>query len=346
MKKIILFSVLSIMALLYSCNKDIEIESGYQVNVTIDPSEVIGAFVPCHDDDFDMLDGDILRINLFVYDEEGKLVEELHGKCRDYSQKIDFSFKLPFGDYTFVATSDVYNSDIDFENWSYTNVGEIDEFQIEQSWYEGMDCVLGLKIITDKIVEPRNIQINLTSATALIVCNMSHVHDDNEIFEGILEFERYCISTDGERKFNDKVGIGYDEFIWLPAPSGYYYHLFQLRPQNWIGYDGTIYNYVNILPVTTQLLITCDVTNLETGETEFGPYPYIESISATFKSGEQYDLNVDLRECLFEITKTSGNNKRQVDLVKNSDKVNKHESMRLMDLINNNPNLKLNNLSK
>ena len=64
MKKIILCSVLSIMALLYSCNKDVEIESGYQVNVTVDPSNVINTFISYDDDDFDMLDGDVLRISI------------------------------------------------------------------------------------------------------------------------------------------------------------------------------------------------------------------------------------------------------------------------------------------
>ena len=175
MKKIILCFVLSIMTLLYSCNKDIEVDKGYQVNVTVDPSGVINSFIPEIDDDFDMSEEQVLRINLFVYNEEGKLVEKLHGKCRDYSHKMEFSVMLPKGEYTFVATSDIYDNDIDFENWTFSNIDDINEFQIEQNWRFGLDGVLGVKLINDKILEPKNIQINLTSATALILCEIMYI---------------------------------------------------------------------------------------------------------------------------------------------------------------------------
>lgn len=329
------------LSLLYSCNKNVEVGLAYQVNVEVDPSDVIDSFVPIIDDDFYLLEGDVVRVNLFVFDADGSLVENYSKKLRDYSYKADFSFKLPSGNYTIVATSDIYTTTYDFETWTYSDIDNINDFCIEQNYRSGPVALLGLKMVKAEICEPTDIEISLTSATALINWKMMHIHDDNILFEGVFLFDSYKISLDG--KYNGKMMIEDDEFKELPSPIGYYYHIATLSPMDFISEN--IYYYSAILPVEkTPITITADLVDLETGESGLIEYPFIEPVTATFKGGKQYVVEVDFREKTLEVY--NGMIRQDLEINADSNESNKIKGVRLMDVVNCNPELKLNKLSK
>lgn len=342
MKKIILCFVLGIMSLLYSCNNNIEVDLAYQVNVEVEPKDVLASFIPYIDDDFYMLEGDVVRINLFVYDEVGALVNNQSKKLKDYYEKANFSLKLPVGNYTIVATSDIYTTTYNFEAWTYSDIDNINDFTITQKYRFGPDALLGLKLIKTEISEPTNIEMPLTSATALINWKMYHIHDDNLIYEDVLYFDEYHIALNG--KFNETLVIEDDEFKALPAPNGYFYYIASLSPKD--IKSENIYHYSAILPVEkTSVTITVDLVDLKTGESELVEYPFIEPVIATFKAGKQYVVDVDLRDRTLEVY-NNGLNRQNLEMNVSANNCNKVEGVRLMDVIDYNPELKLSKLSR
>lgn len=342
MKKHIIYSVLFAIFFLYSCNKNIEADLAYHVNVDVYPKDVIGSFTPYVDDDFYMLDGDVVRINLFIYAEDGSLVEKHSQKLKSYSDKAAFAFKLPVGNYTFIATSDIYTPSYDFEIWNYYDTDNINTLSIKQNYRFGPDALLGLKMIETEIKEPTDIEIPLTSATALINWRMKHIHDDNIIFEDIFLFEKYYISLDG--KYNEALTIENNEFNAVSAPTGYYYHIASLSPLNFPNSEN-IYHYSAILPIErTTIMITAELVDLETEESGLIEYPFVEPVSTSFKGGKQYVIEVDYEEGTLEVY--NGMSKLNTEAKSNASISNKVGNTRLMDVINYNPELKLNKLSK
>ena len=339
MKKIILCSVLSIMALLYSCNKDIEIESGYQVNVTVDPSDVINTFNSCYEDDFDMLDGDVLRINLFIYDQSGELVEKLHGKCKDYYDEVDFSVKLPKGEYTFVATSDVYTTSDDFAYWEFLHVDNIYDFEIKDLGYMGFDDkMLGLKMLEINVDSPKEILVSLEPAAALLEWHFNNIHACD-----IIEYEDEYYFVDEYNLLINKnaysVKIEGNTFGYSVDNSSYY--VGKIYPFEALDYDGW-YGYSVQLPLNkVELWVRSQFSTIDYSNTIEVSY-WIDPVSLnSIKSGKQYVVEIDIENSTMDIelldedkASADRNGKESMMKVKNTE-------MKLMDLVKSNPNLKV-----
>lgn len=280
---------------------------GYQVNVEVSACDVIDSFAPYQEGDFNISDDEVVRISLFVYDESGSLVDNNTVECHDYLTKANFSFKLVAGKYTLVASSDIYMSSDDFETWSYYNVENINEFRIKQNYRNGIEGILGLGITDIKVDEPQNVKIMLTAATALVRWNMSHIHNVNEPYVDSLELERYCISIDTMSVFNESVNIGYHDFTYLSISDSNYYHLACMNPSACLDSSESVYDYFSILPVrNTSILITADVTNICNDSSYLMVYSTIDPIIATFKSGEQYLMDIDFEMGKMELKPYDG----------------------------------------
>lgn len=346
MKKIILFSVLSIMALLYSCNKDIEIESGYQVNITIDPSDVRNVFIPYYEDDFDMLDGDVLRINLFIYDQSGELVEELHGKCEDYDGDVDFSVKLPNGEYTLVATSDVYTTSNDFAYWEFLDVDDIYDFEINDLGYMGyQDKMLGLRMLDINVDSPKKISVSLEAATALIEWHFNNIHAYD-----VIEYENEIYFVDEYdlliNKNANTLKIEGNNFEYSVDNSSYY--VGKIYPFDALDYEAW-YGYSVQLPLNkVELWVSAEFSTIDYSNTIGATY-WIDPVSLnSIKSGKQYLVEIDIENSTIDIELRDEDKASIGRNGKSSTMKSKNTEMKLMDLVDSNPNLKVDrsNLSK
>lgn len=347
MKKIILCSVLSIIALLYSCNKDIEIESGYQVNVTVNPSNVMGVFSGI---DYEMPEDCVLRINLYVYDSEGYLIEELHGKCYDYTKKVDFSVKLPVGEYTFVSTSDMYDTSGSWgdngEFWHFSNVDYIYDFTIEDTGYLGFDNkTLGVMISKESIDYPKNILISLEAATALIRYSYKDLHYElDDIFEFVglegqyYQIYQYDLLID---KNVEKVVIERNKFVYPVYSTS----RFVSRGDYPWYYSQNMYGYEAVLPMNNvSFWLQATFNNIEDDTMVVDPEWIHPVLLKSIKSGMLYDVEIDLMNKDIEI-ELAAEDKMDSDI---STMKSKNTEMKLMDLVDSNPNLKVDrsNLSK
>lgn len=340
MKKIILCSVLSIMALLYSCNKDVEIESGYQVNVTVDPSNVINTFISYDDDDFDMLDGDVLRINLFIYDQSGELVEELNGKCKDYYDDVEFSVKLPNGEYTLVATSDVYTTSDDFAYWEFLHVDNIYDFEINDYGYMGsVDKILGLKLLEMNVSSPKEFLVSLEPATALVEWHFNNIHaydvtmyEDEAYFvdeyDLLINKNAYKVNIEGN-------SLGYS----VDNNSNYY--VGKIYPWDALNYEGW-YGYSVQLPLNkVELWVKAQFSTIDYSNTIVEPY-WIDPVSLnSIKSGKQYLVEIDIENSTIDIELRDEDKASADRNGKDSTMKTKNTGMKLMDLVKSNPNLKV-----
>lgn len=339
MKKIILCFVLSIMTLLYSCNKDIEVDKGYQVNVTVDPSGVINAFIPEEDDDFDMFDGDVLRINLFVYDQFGEIVEEFHGKCRDYYDDVEFSVKLPNGDYTIVATSDVYTISDDFAYWEFLHVDNIFDFEINDLGYIGSDNkILGLKMLEINVDSPSELLVSLEPATALVKWYFKNFHAFDAIMyeDDIFFVDEYDLMID---KTANNARIEGNNFGYYGGYGPYY--VSKIYPWEELDYDHW-YGYSAQLPINkVELWVRAQFSTIDYSNTLEASY-WIKPISMnSIKSGKQYQVLIDIENSTMDIELL---NEDKASIGRNGNesmKKARNTEMKLMDLVKSNPNLKV-----
>lgn len=340
MKKIILLCyVLCMMVLLNSCNDNIEAELAYQVNLTVAPSNVINNFHPYYDGDFDLLEGDIIRINLFVYDQAGDLVERFQKECDNYYENFDFSMMLPNGDYTFIATSDVYTHSIDFSYWTFSNVDNINDFTIEDNGYMGsVDKLLGLKMLKVTVDTPRDIDIVIESATALFEYqfNKLHYYDFLSYGDDILAIDSYGLMID---KKADKVNVMGEQFEYYEIHTGYTYFVTRLCPWD---YKSDVYGYSARLPIDNiELWVQAQFLGLVSGDLYSAEY-WIEPVSLkTIESGKQYVIDIDIEASTIDVELASDNKSSINRNGETMQKASGKTQMKLVDLVDSNPSLKL-----
>lgn len=272
-----------------SCNKDKKVDIAYNVNVEVDPSTVMENFKEHYEGDFDLIVGDVLRIQLFIYDEQGFLVEKLTKECKGYNDRVNFSTMLPEGNYTFIASSDVYTPSSDFEMWIYSNTDRINTFRIDYCGYIRYDdIILGLRLYKKNIAGAENLSISLKPAVALLEFVWNSVHYFNDViqYEFIFNNKKYdIVKTDG------------DTFEYSAGETGYYYTLSRINPDNFSS-SNSVYGFTAILPISN---VEYSVRGW-ISDTEYVPFG--EGVT-DFVAGEQYRIDVMIPDLDVEINKTS-----------------------------------------
>jgi len=281
-----------------SCNKKIEVGLTYKVNVEVDPNEMIGGFSPYQEDDFNAFKNDSVRISLFVYNKNSELVEKTVRYCNGYSEIAKFSLNLPVGQYSFVATSDIVLSS-DSEAWTYYDVENINGFYLKQN-YNGVEGLLGLKILDVNVDKPQDIKMMLAAATSLVRWEIVNIHSD-ESFGDSLIVENYFVSIDKEGAYNDSVSIENGNFTFSASQKCSYYHLACLNPSDIIDSIMSDYGYFSILPINnTSISIMANVRNVENDTVTLVKHPNFESIDVTLEMGKQYIMNIDFENYSIE----------------------------------------------
>lgn len=284
MKKIFLILVLGI-AFLTSCNKDKTVEISYKVDLTINPADVIGNFVEYLEGDFDMIPTDKVRIHLFIYNADGELVSQKEELVDDYSKIISFSEPLPEGQYTVIATSDVYTPSVDFEYWHFSGESKFDELEIEDTDYFGYDDkILGLVSADLSVTKPVTQEIRIKAATALLEFHWINLHYWNDVNE-----YRFCVND----KYN-VVNCEGNDFSFSTAETGYFYSLQKINPYN---YSNDVYGFAVMLP-KDNVRYWINASNDEF-TTDFGEG------QTSFKMGKQYNITVQLDNLSVNISNVS-----------------------------------------
>lgn len=269
-----------------SCNKNKEVDVSYQMDLTINPADVIGCFKEYYDGDFDMYDGDMLKIHLFIYDVQGNLVAQQMELVKDYSEKISFSKLLPEGEYTVIASSNVYTPSSDFEYWSFSGENLLTELEIVDNNYIGYeDKILGLVLHKITLSEPINEVVDIKPGTALLEFHWQNVHYWNDVL-------MYSFFVEDK---NDIASCNGNSFDYSVSTSGYYYTLNRINPNNFSSQN--VYGFTALLPINRAEYWVGADTEME--RIDFG------NGIKTFEAGKQYNVTVNIDQLSVNISSVS-----------------------------------------
>ncbi|MDR1645994.1 MAG: hypothetical protein LBS05_09300 [Tannerellaceae bacterium] len=181
MKKIHIpvFLILIALAMLTSCGegnkKDVDIQ--YQLTVSVDVRNVVKDLVDIYGVDYfpngELDDDDYsVRINLFIYDDEGSLVEKESQIVDDFYQKLEVKKSMNTGEYTLVATADlveVNGDDISLEFWKFSNTSNLRDLRAVEQGYAGYYYkALGVTKEVVEIEKSQSLTMNVKPAGALV----------------------------------------------------------------------------------------------------------------------------------------------------------------------------------
>lgn len=314
MKKVLyLLAVAGILFGFASCNKDKKIDVDYNVTVELDANNVIGRYTPLWAGAFDFDDGELLRLQLFVYDDHGSIVNNYEKIVSYYTTKASFSLNIPEGNYIFIACSSVISKRNGnyVDVWTYSLTDNINSFRadLNMDYYFFDKALLGLKMIEKKIDCGESFIINIESASALVRERWTSVHYWNDVVQYVLYAnDIFGAQTDGH------------EFIYPEQTS--INPVSQIRPY--------LYTANNIVGHTAYL----PNHNFKYDLVAFTDSLVIPMTSGTFNinGGKQYDMIIDIPNMDIVINDV-------VSIPTDNASRKEDSSIRVLDLVVDNPNL-------
>lgn len=133
MKKLIYFIVTLFMVAFTSCSDQEEIEFKYQTTITLSVEKLMTDFQERTSGDFDIVDGLCIRLQSYIYDDNGKLVQSKISSVSDYAEKYTYSCALNEGKYIIITTADFIagsTSNPTTEYWQVKNETNLSELHL------------------------------------------------------------------------------------------------------------------------------------------------------------------------------------------------------------------------
>lgn len=177
MKKYLAMFAVLFTVILSSCSND-DIPVNRSVTFKLNPATVVENLYELSAGDLTSLtSGATLKIDLYVYDESGKLVAQDNQEFNAYTHMMTSNLNLGSGEYTVVAVSHVTSS-VDF--WGFEGQENLNTFKINDNGYiGGKSKILGLTVEKVYVTDDENtFNIDIQNAGA-VAC------------VGILNWNRY-----------------------------------------------------------------------------------------------------------------------------------------------------------
>lgn len=272
------------------------IETKYEVNVKVIPSDVISNFkYEMNTGDLTVIDnGYKIRVTLRAYDVSGFLADKQTNYIQNYDAICNMTLLLESGSYTLVATTDIVQydgSNVTFEYWNFgkgsgnTDDSKLSELEISDNGKIGFSGskILGIadsKISVDDASTDTSIRVDPAGSLALVVFN--HIHTFAEI--QTLEVEANKL---GDFIYFENTGKYAVSFRW--PEEGHYYRIQSLDVADYSKYD-LIYSYVFLLPEDKYVFKARYETEKAQG------YLVEEPITCSIGKGEEYLILYDCND--------------------------------------------------
>ena len=164
-----LFALIALVGIVSSCTND-DIKISRAITFKVNPATVVSNLYERNAGDLTSLSsGAKLQVSLYVYDENGILVNKVANEYSAYTHMMTTDIDLSAGNYTAVATSHVTSS-VDF--WTFSGLDQLSTFKITDNGYiGGKSKILGLtikKFTVGNSSETVNINIENAGAVALV----------------------------------------------------------------------------------------------------------------------------------------------------------------------------------
>lgn len=299
MKKYILLVVSAVALAFTSCSDSEEIEIKYQANITVAVDKLMEPFQEMTPGDFDIQEGMSIRIQSYVYDANGILVQSCVSSVNDYSKTVSYSAVLENGTYKIVSIADFIEGNANNPTDSWWNVTgennintlEVSEGQYYSSWsWETLGAVVNEFEVSEKSSE---IKVSVKPATALFQIIFDYLDVDGN---GVSKYAPFCSELfihsmtqyDVISDFNNST-FSYSSF----AAQNQIYNIMSVCPMESVnkGYNGTI-GYRALLPQESKTFYW-DITMIyPDGTTQELSSDYTPALD--IKAGKQYELCLSL----------------------------------------------------
>lgn len=246
MKKYMIMCMALVAIVLSSCKNE-EISIAREVRFEVRPYGVIADFVKhqVYEGDLETFyASDMLRVNLFVYDNKGELVASDKQYLTGYRSTMNTTFDLADGEYTVIATSDVttmHGGEVSFEYWEFSGINRLSDLRIKDLNYVGSDDkILGVSYETITVASGNvNYSIKLEPAGALFVVQHNGIHAFSDVVTYELDVNKssdFCSFADG----------GFQPII--SEATTYNWKVDEIIVGNYPDYNN-IYSYRFVLPL-------------------------------------------------------------------------------------------------
>lgn len=298
MKNNRLLILCSVVLTFVSCSSDETIDIKYQTDITVTVNQLMSSYKERSSGDFDIADDMNIRIQSYVYDSNGILVDSCISSVNDYSKTISYSVVLENGVYKVVSVADFIVGGIDSPTtkfWETKGINNINTLKISASEYHGSWAWETLGVVVDEFEVrdvPREVSVSILPATALVQIIFEYSNLINGDGTDISTHAPMCAMLHIRSKTQ------YDMLTDLSSPGfSYYssaaqqvtYNIMSDNPMETVnnGYARSI-SYRALLPQEDKSFY-CDVEMMNTdGTTQTG---YIEETPAkTIEAGKQYEL--------------------------------------------------------
>ncbi|MCL1821255.1 MAG: FimB/Mfa2 family fimbrial subunit [Prolixibacteraceae bacterium] len=181
-------------------------------------------------------DGSPVRVNIYLYDNKGKLYYSETLLTANFAEYADFAVDVKPGIYTIVATADIVetrNGRVIFECWEFANSSLLEEFTIDDLGYIGYHYkMLGVHISTMNVNNDKEITIETESPGALINFLFKNVTDKKIAYIGyMLEISNYYYDVIAEKSVLIEEPL-YDGFEVDSDYTGFYNSIYLLEMRN------------------------------------------------------------------------------------------------------------------
>lgn len=299
MKKYILLVVSAVALAFTSCSDKEEIDINYQTKVSISVNELMTPFKEVELHDFDIREDVVLRIQSYVYNEEGVLVKSCVSSVDDYSDIVSYTSLLSPGDYKVVSIADFISGNLskpDVNYWEITGIDNINTLKISSGLYIGTWIWETLGVVVDNFRvsdKGENINVSILPVTALYQININ-LSDKNGNYS---VFAPYCTDFSiHSYKQNDNISdFQYGILNYFSGASQTtWYNVYHCSPMEFVneGIYKSLRGYRALLPQSDKTFLFRIRLLLPDGKVLDNISE--ESNAIDIKAGKQYALNLDL----------------------------------------------------
>lgn len=340
MKKLIYYIATLFVVVFTSCTDQEEIVIAYQTELKVRVDQLMSSFRQQEDGDFDINQYHSIRINSFIYDDSGTLIESFKNYQADYSSTSIFNLKLAKGKYTVITTADfvegnsspMNDSEVSGEFWKISNVSKISDLQITKNgvmpwFYETLGLIKTELTVTDRSLSQ---EILVKPITSLVYFHVNYIKDGQYLRAEKLEIL-------GER-VNDIVS--YSENDWSYDCSfkiGYVTNFATIYPMESInnGYPG-YRGYKAFLPTDNMRfwlranVIANDGSSWQIDTSESNPISNFDYTDThNFESDKEYLVYTELTDLAMSLSLFSTNRGLRFSNCSNWEKSNSYKIVEL-----------------
>lgn len=344
MKKLYFILITIICGMFVSCTDSEEVEFKSSLTIKTSLESAKSGFQEYKAGDFELSDEYRIRVTNYIYDENGKLVQQQQILAKQYTEDVDMNFVLPDGNYKVLTTSDVIKGNslntYDKSYWEPSNIESLNSIVITKQniiGYNGM----GILTLTETEIKlyqgKKEVFVKVKPVTAMIRAFITNIHAwDGVIMDDNTSRTMTYLEISYLSKWIDKAE--YNNGNWnfnssAPETSSYLLTKVDLTDSRWDNFSSG-YGLISVLPGTYKFMGYARF--IWSADSKEYHSTTDESQTLQLQSGQEYNVNFAVDEFDISFKEAQALKKReavQFDIYANSELKEQNNSLRVKDII-------------